>query len=50
MHVAGKVFLGLGTVVLVLGILMAFAGGENIKDSKDVFEVWENFVLETKTT
>jgi len=50
MHVAGKVLLGLGTVVLVLGILMAFAGGENIKDSNDVFEDWENFVLENKTS
>ena len=46
----GKVFLGLGTVVLILGLLLALGGGEYMEDSKEVFEEWENFVLENETS
>ena len=36
MHVAGKVFLGLGTVLLLLGIVMAGLGGNALEDVGDV--------------
>jgi len=36
MHVAGKVFLGLGAVFLVLGIVMAGLGGSALEDVGDV--------------
>ena len=36
MHVAGKVFLGLGAVLLVLGIVMAGLGGSALEDVGDV--------------
>ena len=35
MHVAGKVFLGLGTVLLLLGIVMAGLGGNSLEDVGD---------------
>ena len=36
MHVAGKVFLGLGAVLLVLGLVMAGLGGNALEDVGDV--------------
>ena len=36
MHVAGKVFLGLGAVLLVLGIVMGGLGGNALEDVGDV--------------
>ena len=36
MHVAGKVFLGIGAVLLVLGIVMAGLGGNALDDVGDV--------------
>jgi|TARA_B110000263_G_scaffold194751_1_gene173020 hypothetical protein len=36
MHVAGKVFLGLGAVLLLLGIVMAGLGGNALEDVGDV--------------
>ena len=36
MHVAGKVFLGLGALLLVLGLVMAYSGGNALEDVGDV--------------
>jgi len=36
MHVAGKVFLGLGAVLLVIGIVMGGLGGSALEDVGDV--------------
>ena len=36
MHVAGKVFLGLGAVLLVLGLVMTGLGGNALEDVGDV--------------
>ncbi len=35
MHIAGKVFLGLGTAILVLGLVMAGSGGNSLGDAGD---------------
>ena len=36
MHVVGKVFLGIGAVLLVLGIVMGGLGGSALEDVGDV--------------
>ena len=36
MHVAGKVFLGLGVLLLVIGIVMGGLGGNALEDVGDV--------------
>ncbi|HIC50900.1 MAG TPA: hypothetical protein EYP01_05600, partial [Candidatus Poseidoniales archaeon] len=36
MHTAGKVFLGIGAVVLLLGAVMTWAGGSSLEEAGEV--------------
>ncbi len=49
MHVASKVFLGLGAAFLVIGLVMAGWGGSALEDAGETFGEWEDFVLENGT-
>ena len=46
MHVAGKVFLGLGVLFLVLGLVMANSGGNALEEVGDSFEDLDDFAIE----
>ena len=46
MHVAGKVFLGLGAVLLVIGLVMSGSGIGTVKDAGDSFEDLGDFAIE----
>ena len=46
MHVAGKVFLGLGVLFLVLGLVMANSGGKTLEEVGDSFEDLDDFAIE----
>ena len=46
MHVAGKVFLGLGAVLLVIGLVMSGSGLGTVKDAGDSFEDLGDFAIE----
>jgi hypothetical protein len=46
MHVAGKVFLGLGVLFLVLGLVMAGGGRITLDDAGDSFEDLGDFAIE----
>ena len=46
MHVAGKVFLGLGVLFLVLGLVMANSGGKALEEVGDSFEDLDDFAIE----
>jgi len=46
MHVAGKVFLGLGVLLLVLGIVMGGSGLGSVKDAGDSLEDLGDFAIE----
>ena len=46
MHVAGKVFLGLGAVLIILGLVLAGGGRNTLDDAGDSFEDLGDFVIE----
>ncbi|MCS5529188.1 MAG: hypothetical protein NZ732_00395, partial [Candidatus Poseidoniales archaeon] len=46
MHIAGKVFLGLGVVMLVIGMVMAGGGRDSLGDAGDSFEDLGDFAIE----
>ena len=46
MHVAGKIFLGLGAVLLVIGLVMSGSGIGSVRDAGDSLEDLGDFAIE----
>ena len=50
MHIAGKIFLGLGVLMLIGGGIMAGMGGNAIEDAVEGLEDLGNFAIENNTS
>ena len=50
MHTAGKIFLGLGVLMLIGGGIMAGMGGNALEDEVEGLEDLANFAIEDSTS